>query len=120
MALSDYLMGEEWDACFYTSMGQHHTGNFGESMEKTIKYLLEKGYRFPGLDEAGSKRVQVGNGVNAPKVCIFLGNPYKCDVLGILDNGRNFLKQNAPELVDETDEEWEQQQQEARKLNDND
>lgn len=114
MALSDYLTGGEWDACFYASMGQHYTGNFGSSMGKTINHLLGKGYKFEGLDKDGNKDHQVCNGVNASKVCIFLGNPYGCDILDILENGRNFLKTHAPELVDETDAEWSKQIAEAR------
>jgi hypothetical protein len=38
-----------------------------------------------------------------------LGNPYNCDLLEILNNGRNFLKIHCNELVDETDDEWEAQ-----------
>lgn len=114
MALSDYLAGNEWDACFYASMGQHQAGNFGESMHKTIHFLLDKGHVFPGLDESGNKLHQVENGVNAPKVCIFLGNPHNVDVLKCLDHGRTFLKGIAPELVDETDEEWAEQMEEAQ------
>jgi len=113
MALSDYLTGDEWDACFYASFGQHHAKNFGESMHKTIDALLSSGYNFPGLDETGSKLRQVEDGVNAIKVCIFLGNPHKVDVLNILTNGRNFLKEKLPSLVDETDEEWAEQIKEA-------
>lgn len=114
MALSDYLTSDEWDACFYAAAGQHAAPNFGESMHKTIQALLESGYRFPGLDEDGNKRVQVENGVNAPKACIFLGNPYKCDIIHILDRGREFWKQHLPRLVDETDEEWAAQQTDAK------
>lgn len=114
MALSDYLTGDEWDACFYASMGQCQADNFGESMRKTIQCLLDRGYVFPGLDETGSKLCQVEGGVNAPKICIFLGNPHNVDVLGCLENGRDFLKRVAAELVGETDEEWVAQMEEAR------
>jgi hypothetical protein len=114
MALSDYLTGDEWDACFYTSMGQRHADNFGDSMDKTIKCLLDSGYRFPGLTEQGNKKEQVCDGINAPKCCIFLGNPYHADVLQILDNGRNFLKIHAPKLVDETDADWKAQMDKAK------
>ena len=109
MALSDYLTGDEWDACFYTSLGQHAGANFGESMHKTIDALLASGYKFAGLDESGNKSQQVCDGINAPKLCIFLGNPHKVDILHILDNGRTFIKQYLPNLVDETDEEWAEQ-----------
>ncbi len=106
MALSDYLTGPEWDACFYASMGQHQADSFGDSMHKTINVLLKSGYRFSGLDETGEKKVQVENGVNAPKVCMFLGNPHKCDPFEIMNTGRKFLKEHLPLLVDQTDEEW--------------
>ena len=62
--------------------------------------------QFPGLDKDGNKKQQVCNGVNAPKICIWLGNPYKVDMLDCLENGRRFLKEKLPSLVDETDEEW--------------
>ena len=114
MALSDYLTGDEWDACFYASMGQHASSNFGDSMHKTISCLLAAGHVFPGLDENGGKLCQVENGVNASKVCIFLGNPYKVDVLACLERGREFLKQTLPDLVDETDEEWAEQMASAK------
>ncbi len=114
MALSDYLTGNEWDACFYASIGQHVEDNFGTSMHRTIDALLATGYRFAGLNDDGSKSVQVENGVNAPKVCIFFGNPHEVDILAILDNGRRFLEQYLPSLVDETDEEWTTQMETAR------
>ena len=106
MALSDYLTSDEWDACFYAYFGQHHTDNFGVSMRTTIDALLEAGHRFSGLDESGNKSQQVGNGVNAPKLLIFTGNPCSVDVLTCLDSGRRFLKEKLPSLVDESDEEW--------------
>jgi len=40
----------------------------------TINALLAKGYVFSGLDEKGNKKQQVCNGINAPKILIFLGN----------------------------------------------
>ena len=119
MALSDYLTGEEWDACFYASMGQHAANNFGESMHQTILALLSSGYQFAGLDANGGKRCQVCNGVNAPKVCIFLGNPHEINVLSILDSGRRFLKCHLPALVDETDEEWQEQMEAAKPTQEN-
>jgi len=115
MALSDYLTGNEWDACFYASFGKSHSNNFGSSMRLTINRLLEEGYKFSGLDKDGNKKIQVENGINAPKVCIFLGNSYDCDILEILKNGRNFLKDKCPSLVDETDKEWNEQITEAKK-----
>lgn len=115
MALSDYLTNSEWDACFYASIGQHYEGNLGKSIHRIIDALLTAGHQFPGLNGDGSKKVQVENGVNAPKLCIFFGNPHEVDILGILDNGRNFLKERLPELVDETDEEWTAQIENAQK-----
>ena len=116
MALSDYLTGAEWDACFYASIGQHHCQcqSFGESMHKTIDALLEAGHQFPGLDSSGQKYEQVCNGVNAPKVLMMFGMNKGIDILEILENGRRFLKDKLPALVDETDEEWAQQMIDAR------
>lgn len=114
MALSDYLTSDEWDACFYAYLGQHTALNFAESMHKTINALLASGYKFSGLNADGTRKQQVENGVNAVKCCMRLGNPYKCDPVKILDNGRNFLKQHLPSLVDETDEEWQRQLDEAK------
>ena len=37
------------------------------------------------------------------------------NILNILNNGRKFLKEHAPELLDETDEEWEEEMIIARK-----
>ena len=113
--MSDYLTGSEWDACYYASLGQHACGNFGESMHKTIDALLESGYVFTGLDDTGNKRVQVCNGVNAPKLMtLFFGKQDGVDILDVLDSGRRFLKQYLPALVDETDDEWSEQLQKAR------
>lgn len=106
MALSDYLTGDEWDACFYRYC-EIGMGNFGNSMHQTIQDLLKTGYKFSGLDEHGNKRCQVENGINASKVCIFLGNPYGCDISEILANGRKFLKEHAPGLVEISDEDFE-------------
>ena len=108
MALSDYLTGDEWDACYYVAMVAHKGENFGDAMHQTITALLKNGYRFSGLDEYGMKMEQVEGGVNAPKILLFLGNPNKIDPLPILDNGRRFLKLHCPELVVVgTDAEWE-------------
>lgn len=113
VALSDYLTDGEWDACFYASMGKHADVNFGASMHRSIDVLLKNGYKFEGLDENGSKKQQLPSG-NPQKVCIWLGNPYKVDILEVLDNGRKFWKDHFPSLVDESDEEWAKQMEEAR------
>jgi len=115
MALSDYLTGKEWDACFYR-YAETGMGNFGDSMHQTIRDLLSRGYRFHGLDQNGDKECQVENGVNASKVCWFVGNPYKIDILEILVNGREFLKKIAPDLITTSDADWEEQIKEARQL----
>jgi hypothetical protein len=107
MALSDYLTSKEWDACFYLSFGKHSAPNFGASMHLTVDYFLSKGYRFEGLDEKGERVQQVENGVNAPKVLIFMGNPYNLDVEKVVRSGREFVKERFPELLQETDEEFE-------------
>jgi hypothetical protein len=106
MALSDYLTGDEWDACYYVAMIAHRGENFGDSMQQTIVALLKNGYRFTGLDEYGMKVEQVEDGINAPKLFIFLGNPNKIDTTPILENGRRFLRLFAPALLAESDEIW--------------
>lgn len=112
MALSDYLTDDEWDACFYASHGINQAENFGASMHKTIDKLLEKGYVFRGLDAQGNKAQQIPSG-NSVKVCIWLGNPYNVNVLEVIKNGRKFIKEHCPELLSETDEDFEQQIKEA-------
>jgi len=114
VALSDYLTSDEWDACLYAFIGQHKADNFGDSMHLTIDTLLESGYEFEGLDAQGQKKCSLG-GVNAPKALIWFGNPEGIDVIDLLDNGRNFLKEHMPSLVDETDEDWGHQKDTAGK-----
>lgn len=114
MALSDYLTGDEWDGCFYV-MATHGGDNFGQVMHRTIDELLKAGHEFPGLDENGNKEAQVENGINAPKVLIFLGNPEGINVEAIVRNGRNFIKKEAPALLKESDEEWEKFLRDAKK-----
>lgn len=114
MALSDYLTGPEWDACFYASMGQHSADNFGDSMTKTIRALLDSGYVFSGLDNEGCKANYIGGPENARKVMLFFGNHGNVDVLEILDSGRRFLQRILPSLIDETDDEWAEQMTRAR------
>jgi len=116
MALSDYLTEDEWDACFYRMCGGAGNGNLGDAMHDTINILLEKGHNFPGLDDSGSKLKQILGTSNPYKVCIFLGNPHDVDVLEVLDNGRRWLKENYPDLVEETDDEWEREMKEVREL----
>jgi hypothetical protein len=105
MALSDYLTNKEWDACYYASLGQHRSENFGESMKKTIAKLIEKGYKFRGLTD-DLKRIEQVPSNNANKILIFFGKTEGIDIHDILNNGRIFLKEHCPELVDESDEEW--------------
>lgn len=106
MALSDYLTGDEWDACFYAMLKKSAAPDFGTSMHMTIDALLAKGYVFSGLDEKGHKKQQVCNGINASKIMIFFGDTDGIDVVGILNNGRQFVQKNIPELLGETDDEW--------------
>jgi hypothetical protein len=106
MALSSYLTSDEWDACFYASMGKCAGDNFGDSMHKTIDALLKAGYTFSGLDSKGNRFSPVGDIENAPKMSIFFGK-LEVDILAIYINGRNFLKIHCPELVGETDNEFE-------------
>lgn len=116
MALSDYLTDSEWDACYYAFAGQHRAPNLGESMRKTIDLLVSKGYQFSGLDSSGNKHVQVPSN-NAEKFCVAIGLKKELAtaefIMSIFESGRTFLKQHAPELVDETDDEWEQQKVDA-------
>lgn len=108
MALSDYLTGDEWDACFYRNLlSEDISPSFGHSMKETIQELLKRGHKFPGLNNDGSKKQQVEDGVNAPKIGIFFGNSEGLNVRAILRNGRNFLKENYTDMVLETDEEFE-------------
>lgn len=114
MALSDYLTGPEWDACFFRFAFDNPEGkDLGSSMRETINFLLEEGYEFSGLDSSGNKITQVENGINAPKVCIFLGNPYNCNITEIFNSGREFLKEYLPEKNIFSDEEWEKMVEEA-------
>ena len=116
MALSDYLTNDEWDACYYVAMIAHRGENFGDSMQQTITALLKNGYRFTGLDEYGMKLEQVEDGINAPKILIFLGNPNKIDTLPLLENGRRFLKLFAPALLAEPDELWDELVEKYKRL----
>lgn len=109
MALSDYLTGDEWDACWYAFFGKHLAPNFGESMHMTIQALLKSGYVFPGLDDNGNKKEQICDGINAPKFSgMFFHTLSKEEKIQIFDNGRNFLKEHLPSLINETDEEWQE------------
>lgn len=74
--------------------------------DQTNKSVAIRDYlaKHPG---SGNKRQQVCNGINAPKVAMMCGLGHQgIDVLSVLDNGRRFLKQNLPSLVDESDEDW--------------
>ena len=116
MALSDYLTSDEWDACYYVHYGRMGEGvvSLADSMHKTIDKLLEKGYKFSGLDEKGQKLQQVENGINAEKlVGAMMGTMQLSEAIEIFGKGRAFLKEHCPEMVDETDEEWEAQKKEA-------
>ena len=106
MALSDYLTSNEWDGCFYLLHGAHRAPDLGASMRKTIDVLLEKGYEFSGLDKEGNKVQQVDEGVNAPKLLIFLGDADAELLKSCLVNGRKFVQDHLPDLISETDEEW--------------
>ena len=114
MAISDYLTDEEWDACFYRMAGGAGEGNLGAAIRDTIDKLLTVGYEFTGLDESGNKAQQISSG-NPSKVCMFIGNPHGVDPVALLESGRNFLKRVSPELVEETDEEWDKQMADARR-----
>lgn len=110
MALSDYLTSEEWNACFYrlNTQTRGETVNFGVIMRETINELLSNGYQFEGLNEKGHKKRQICNGVNAPKILLFMGNPKSLSVCAILEDGRDFIKEHLPHLLFETDAVWEQ------------
>lgn len=107
MALSDYLSGGEWDACFYASFGKSSAENFGDSMHKTINALLAFGYKFEGLDEFGHKKQQITGSGNPQKlVRTFFGEENGISICGIIENGRSFLKTHCPDLISETDEQF--------------
>lgn len=108
MALSAYLSGDEWDACFYASFGKSQAADFGSSMHMTIDALLAAGYEFEGLDKNGDRVKPIGDIENAPKLLVFFGQCSKAEVLQFLKNGRDFLKKHCPALVNETDDEWNQ------------
>lgn len=115
MALSDYLTGEEWDACFYLhihdNLRRQKTTepmmSLGDHMHYLIAELLRRGYKFSGLDENGNKKQQVCDGINAAKFSgLFFGEWQPEPIRQIMESGRNFMKQHCAELVFESDEDW--------------
>lgn len=107
MALSDYLSGDEWDACFYAFFGKSQADNLGDSMRKTIEVLLASGYRFEGLDDRGYKSLQIEGTNNSQKFMqAFFGEDNGIILSDVIKNGRSFMKNNCPELISETDEEF--------------
>ncbi|KKL13199.1 hypothetical protein LCGC14_2528160 [marine sediment metagenome] len=118
MALGDYLTDAEWDACFYHCAS---VGNLGTAMHEVIEKALAAGYRFSGLDEHGAKLQQLTSG-NPDKFCFVMGLGEKRSkveamsrMMGIFENGRRWLKEHLPELVTETDDEWEAQKVESNR-----
>jgi hypothetical protein len=106
MALSDYLSESEWDACLYRILHNEPT-DFGDIMHKTINSLLANKYKFQGLTEEGYKKEQIPGTRNPQKlVQFFLGEPKGILISEVLTSGRDFLKLNAPDLVEESDESW--------------
>lgn len=114
MAFSSYLTDDKWDACFYASFGASAAPDLSTSMHRTVDLLLARGYRFRGLDERGNRMTSVTSN-NGKKLCLWLGNPYKVDAVGLMNSGRSFLKKHAPDLLGETDEEWAAQQDQIRR-----
>lgn len=113
MAFSDYLTDDEWDAGFYVYCKGGR--NLSDALHFTADSLIATGYRCPGLTESGGKNHQIkSNNPYKLVMAMGLGNEYGVDPLEILDNGRTFLKAHLPDLVDETDEEWTSQMEEAR------
>lgn len=115
MALSNYLTGDEWDACFYASMGKCAAPDLTQSMRKTVDHLLKNGYTFEGLDEDGDSVKQVGDGENAPKLATLMGieSMDVNKVLEMLNNGRRFISEHCHKLLNESDEDWDRQTKEA-------
>lgn len=106
MAISDYLTSDEWDGCYYVFAG-HDKLNFMEVIRMVVPALYDKGYTMQGLDRE-CNRVQTVWSSNAHKlVAVMAGTQQHIDLRGALINGRNFIKQHLPELLKETDEQWE-------------
>ena len=105
MSLCDFLTDEELDACFYRYIQAGSNGQFGDVMHDTVERLMATGYRFRLLDESG-----VTPGAKALfktwDLQFFLGKRHDASPLEIMQNGRQFIRSNAPELLGETDEEW--------------
>ncbi len=111
--LSNYLTDDEWDALLYLvygPLGEEHEGNLGQTMDAGIQEMLELGYVFEHLDEAGEPDIEKGesDSINWMKVQIFTGNPHHLDPLEHAAGGRAFIKQNTPELLHDTDDEFEE------------
>lgn len=105
MAISDYLTNDEWDGCYYVFMSQNQL-NFSEVIRSVVPALYEKGYQVQGLGRDCS-RIQYGWGGNAKKLVAAMCGTGDADLRACVINGRNFIKQHLPELLRETDEQWE-------------
>lgn len=105
MALSDYLTSDEWDGCFYYYAGLGEL-DFGASIKELIPKLIAKGYRFTGFDKDGNKFAKIHNTGNAEKLVTAMFDNGKADLRKALISGREFIKKHAPELLTETDAEW--------------
>jgi len=79
-------------------------------MRRTINALITSGYRFAGLDESGEKVRQISSNNASKLLSVWPGLAPEpataAEIERILDNGRTFLKEHLPDLVLETDDEW--------------
>jgi hypothetical protein len=110
--LSNYLSDDEWDALlylFYGPLADEVEGNMGECFELGIARMMELGYVFEHLDEEGKPDEEKGEveSMNWAKLQIYTaGNPQHLDPLDHVQGGRDFLKEHAPDLLHDTDEEF--------------
>jgi hypothetical protein len=105
MAISDYLTEAEWDGCYYVFLGQH-TGSLVDIIKQIVPALYDKGYTVEGL-LPDCTLVKTMSGNNAIKLKAAMGTETKTYLKSVPNNGRNFIKQHLPELIKETDEQWE-------------
>jgi hypothetical protein len=105
MAISDYLTEAEWDGCYYVFSHQSR-GSFNDVIHQVVPALYEKGYQVQGLT-ADCTKIQTVTGNNTLKLKAAMGNETKVYLEPVIINGRNFIKQHLPELIKETDEQWE-------------
>lgn len=113
MSISRYLTDGEWDGCFYLWQSQTHH-SFSQVADKFINYLVQKNHVFQGLTEKGQPLKELHT-TNADKIKFIKREPlYDDGRVDIIESGRHFIKITCPELLMETDTEFEQKVSEAR------